>query len=221
VAKILGLDKAELSHVKYGLVLGEGSKKLATREGRTIMLNEVLDKSVKLAYEVVNKKNPDLDEKKKREVAEAVGVGALKYNDLKENRMSDIVFDWERMLDLSGQSAPYLQYTYARLKSILRKAGKAGRGKPSLFGDTELEIVRKIIEFPYIILESAKALGTSGLALYVYELGVLANRLYEKTPVIKEENENKRNALLGLIGATSTVLARGLRILGIRTPEEI
>ena len=125
VATILDLeDKAELVHVKYGLVLGEEGKKLATREGRVVLSEEVLDRAMELARKTVDEKRPDLPEEKRREVAEAVGIGGLKYGMLKENRLTDIAFNWNQVLDFSGDSGPYLQYTYARLRSILRKAGQ-------------------------------------------------------------------------------------------------
>lgn len=222
IAKILDLNKAELVHVKYGLVLGEAGKKLATREGQAILLNDVLVKAVNLARDAVEQKNRGLTDEEKKKVARAVGVGALKYNDLKENRMTDIVFDWKKMLDLGGDSAPYLQYTYARLMSIKSKAGPIGGvDMQALNKKTELELIRKIMEFPDEVLRSAKDLGTSNLAGYLYKLAVLANRLYETTPVIKEENELRRNALLMLIVTAATVLKKGLELLGILALEEI
>lgn len=222
IAKLLKLDAAELVHVKYGLVLGEAGKKLATREGRTILLKDVLEKSTALAREIVKKKNPDLLEDEKQEIAEAVGVGALKYNDLKENRMTDIIFDWKKMLDISGDSAPYLQYTYARLMSIKRKAGEIGGVEmQTLDKDVELELIRKIIGFPDEVLRAGHDLTTSNLASYLYKLAALANRFYETTPVIKENNEVRRNALLMLVVTAAIVLKKGLGLLGIKTPEEI
>ncbi len=225
VAKILRLDSAELMHVKYGLVLGEAGKKLATREGRTILLKEVLEKAVTLAREIVEKKNSDLSAKEKGEVARAVAIGALKYNDLKENRHSDIIFDWEKMLDTSGDSAPYLQYTYARLKSILRKSrvgGQMSKVDPGTLGaEVELALIRKIIEFPDEVVRSAENLATSNLAVYLFKLAVAANKLYETTPVLKEENVERRNALLALIGTTAEVLKKGMGLLGIKTLEKI
>jgi arginyl-tRNA synthetase len=238
VAKILGLEGTELRHVKYGLVLGESGEKLATREGRTILLDDVVEKVIRLALEIIEKKNPSLSEAEKEKVAEAVGVGALKYNDLKENRTTDIVFDWKKMLDLSGDSAPYLQYTYARLQSILRKAsqesrvrsqesgaksqesGVGGQGS-SLNGEIELALMRKIFEFPDEVVKSARDLQTSNLANYLYKLAVLANRFYETTPVLKEENDGRRGALLALVSVAASILGKGLGLLGIRTPEEI
>ncbi len=230
IAKIVGLDGAELMHVKYGLVLGEAGKKLATREGKTILLADVLEKAITLARDVVDEKSLKRYEKaaegpsdeEKRKIAEVVGVGALKYNDLKENRMTDIVFDWKKMLDLTGDSAPYLQYTYARLMSIKKKAGEIGEvDLRELRGETELRLIRKITEFPDEVLRSAKDLGTSNLAAYLYKLAVLANRLYETTPVIKEENAYRRDALLILVVTAALVLKKGLGLLGIKVLEEI
>ncbi|MBI4067898.1 arginine--tRNA ligase, partial [Candidatus Kaiserbacteria bacterium] len=245
VAKVLGLDSAVLTHVKYGLVLGEGSKKLATREGRAILLEDVLEKVIRLAREIVEEKSRRRDEvadrdsgpreigasekqhtsnEEKEKIAEVVGIGALKYNDLKENRTSDIVFDWEKMLDLTGDSAPYLQYTYARLRSILRKADQASSIKHQasrLTGEIELRIIRKLLEFPDEVKRSGEHLSTSNMANFLYKLAVLANQLYETTPVLKEENEERKNALLALIDAASSVLKTGLGLLGIGVLEQI
>jgi len=242
VAKILGMNKAELIHVKYGLVLGEEGKKLATREGRAILLNDVLEKGIRLARKVVEEKNPELSDKEKDSIAEVVGIGALKYNDLKENRNSDIVFNWKKMLDLTGDSAPYLQYTYARLMSIVRKSparnrqaqalagGQIANGKAKKSGnydigllgkEIELKLIRKIIEFPDKVLRSAKDLSTSNLANYLYKLATVVNQLYESTPVIKEKNELRRNALLVFIETAASVIKSGLGLLGIKAPKKI
>lgn len=225
VAKILGLDKAELVHVKYGLILAGMGKKLSTREGRAEPLANLIDEAEKKALEIVDIKNPDLSNKEKNSVAKQVGIGAVKYTILKENAHSDIVFNWEKMLDFSGDSAPYLQYTYARLRSILRKAGAQGsrvNGQNStLTKDIELALIRKLIEFPDEVARAAEILQTSGLANYLYKLAVLANRLYETTPVLKEENIERRSALLVLIETAASVLKSGLGLLGIKTPEEI
>lgn len=232
VAKILGLNSAELVHVKYGLVLGEGGQKLATREGRTILLKDVIDKAIQLAREIVAKKATNisepgrhLSEVEKDKIARVVGIGALKYNDLKENRHSDIVFDWEKMLDISGDSAPYLQYTYARLKSIMRKSGAqpptSNLQFSKLNSEIEFALIRKIIEFPDEVGRSAEILQTSSLANYLYKLAVLANRFYETTPVLKEADPLRRGALLALIGAVASVLESGLGLLGIEALQSI
>jgi len=225
VAKILKLDSADLKHVKYGLVRGESGTKLATREGKTILLKDVIQKAVELARNVVvSKKDTNISEAQTEEIAKVVGIGALKYNDLKENRTSDIVFNWESMLSITGDSAPYLQYTYARLKSILRKAGKFSIFNfqfSKLDKEVELTFIRKIAEFPDEVARSGEYLATSTLASYLYKLAVLANRLYETTPVLKEQSAERRVALLALITIAAETLKKGLGLLGIGVLEEI
>ncbi|MDO8574345.1 MAG: arginine--tRNA ligase [bacterium] len=221
-AKLLGLDKAELFHVKFGLTLGEDGKKFATRDGYLIPLSDVISKVVELSYNVVSQKNPDLPEAEKRRVAEVVGIGSLKYYDLKENRLSDIVFDWERMLDLKGNSAPYLLYAYARLSGIIKKAPAGGSANyNNLEGDLDFALIRKILQFPDIVAEAAETMFTSNLANYLYELASLANRFYEEVPILKDENELRRNARLSLIDMVRVVLEKGLKLLGIEVLTNI
>jgi len=216
VAEILGLRAAELIHVKYGLVLAEGGKKFATREGRVVFLEDVIEKALDLSRAILEEKSPTLSAGEKKTIAEAVGIGALKYANLKENRHSDIVFHWEQMLDFSGDSAPYFQYTYARLQSILRKAGRIGKSDLALLiGEEERALILKMMEFPDVVRESAAEYATNYLASYLYALAVRVNKLYETTPVLKEENKLRKNALLGLIAAASGILKTDLSLLGI------
>ena len=171
---------------------------------------------------MVEEKNPELSEKEKEEIAEIVAIGALKYNDLKEHRHSDIVFDWNKMLDFSGDSGPYLQYTYARLKSILRKAPKVGEADfKQLTEESETAVLRHLIKFPEAIISSAESYLTNNLTLYLYQLANLANRFYEKVPVIKDENTERRNARLILIDAVAATLKTGLNLLGLKVLEKI
>ncbi len=229
VAKKLGLgDVAELKHIKYGLVLGEGGKKLSTREGTAEMLEGLLDDAVVKAREVIEAKNPDLPPDKKREIAFVVAMGALKYNDLKENRTTDIVFNWEKMLDFSGDSGPYLQYTYARLKSILRKSKASSlRLRPGAINASlleraaELALMRKLFEFPDVVERAGELYSTSTLAVYLYKLAVAANKFYETTPILKDEDIARRDARLLLIATAARVLQKGLGLLGIKTLEKI
>jgi arginyl-tRNA synthetase len=222
VAKMLGLDSAELKHIKYGLVLGEGGKKLSTRQGTAQLLKEVITEAFSKAWEVVNEKTPDISGKEKAEIASVVALGALKYNDLKENRTTDIVFDWEKMLSFSGDSGPYVQYTYARLQSILRKAGKIrAHDFATLDREDELVLMRKIFEFPEIIIKAGELYSTSTLATYLHKLAVAANKFYETTPILKDENEARLNARLVLIQTAAKTLKVGLGLLGIETLEKI
>ncbi len=228
MAKKLGWDSAELKHIKYGLVLGERGKKLSTREGTAEFLEDLLAESVVKAREVIEVKHFDFTPKEKTEVAFAVAMGALKYNDLKENRTTDIIFNWEKMLDFSGDSAPYLQYTYARLKSILRKS-KVRESKlktaavdiGTLSRAAELALMRKLFEFPDIVERAGDLYSTSTLAVYLYRLAVTANKFYETTPILKDDNHARRDARLLLVVTTASVLQKGLGLLGIKTLEKI
>lgn len=223
VANILGLDKStELHHIKYGLVLAEGGKKFSTREGRVVSAEEVIDEVKSRAKEVVVKKNPEISGKNADKIAEAVGIGALKYFNLKEHRHSDIVFDWEKMLSLSGQSGPYLQYTFARLSRILKKAKKIGKyDLEKLSTPEEFALIKKLLDYPEEIEKSAEQFGTNNIALYLYELANLANRFYETTPILKDEDSTRLSARLILIDSARAVIKNGLSILGISAPEEI
>jgi len=231
IAETLGLNSSKFEHIKFGLVLGEDKKKLSTREGNAVTLEEVVNKAIKLARDIVEKKNPSLSEKEKEEIAQVVAVGALKYQDLKEHRNSDIVFDWQRMLDFTGNSGPYLQYTYARLTSILKKANvwkfnfqTLGWG-PKLFDNlgekSELAIIKHLLDFPDVLGKVGEANLPNHLALYLYELANLANRFYETVPVIKDENTSRRAARLALVETTAAILKTGLGLLGIGVLEKI
>jgi arginyl-tRNA synthetase len=166
-----------------------------------------------------------MSEEEKREIAYAVALGALKYNDLKENRMTDIIFDWEKMLDFSGDSAPYLQYTYARLASILRKAGESAKSESAAASpfesDHEFSLMRKIFEFPDIIVRAGELYSTSILATYLYRLAVAANKFYETTPILNDQNAARVAARLALVDVVARTLRSGLGLLGIATPEKI
>lgn len=228
VVKKMGLpvDGVEVRHIKYGLSLGEAGKKLSTREGRTVLVEEVLVKARELARDVVEEKARDLSDEEKDMVVDAVAIGALKYNDLKENRVTDIAFDWDKMLDFTGESAPYLQYAYARLQSILRKSEVAPEkllhaDASLLDGDVELELMRKIFEFPDVVARAGELYATSLLATYLYKLAVAANKFYETTPILKDENASRRDARLALVAVAARTISAGLALLGIQAPQRI
>lgn len=225
IANLLNIDTSKLLHLKYGLVLGENKKKLKTREGNLIFLEDVLSKAIKLAFKILNK-NKNLSDKQKEQIAKIVGIGAIKYNDLKEHRHNNIVFDWDKMIDLKGQSAPYIQYTYARIQSILRKVEfkKDDFRKikiKNLDSDIEINLMKKNLVFPDILKLSAENYLTSYLANYLYELAVMLNKFYETTPVLKETNIQLKKERIALIYFSSLILKRGLNLLGIKTVEKM
>ena len=226
IAKLAGYaSSTELRHIKYGLILGEDKQKLATREGRIIPLADVLNKAHELAYKIVQNKNPSLPSKVKERIAEAVGVGSVKYNDLSQNRHTDITFNWQKMLELEGNSAPYLQYTYVRLKSVLKKAG--GKRHPVMsvkslasVGEQDLIVLRTLMRYPEFLRRAAEDCGPHLLAAYLYELANQVNIFYHVAPVIKAES-TLRIFRLSLISIAAEVIKEGLNILGITTVEQM
>ncbi|HBV32948.1 TPA: arginine--tRNA ligase [Patescibacteria group bacterium] len=223
IANKAGLaPKTNLRHIKFGLVLGAGKKKMATREGEVIKLEELLNQAADLAWRIIEKKNPQLKSNAKTKVAEAVGVGAVKYNDLSQNRLTDIVFDWKKMLSLDGNSGPYLQYTYVRMKSILRKMGKCQMlkfGVASL-SDEDMELLRKLAQFKNALERAAQDNGPHLVATYLYELADTVNSYYHESPVLKAP-EPARSNRLKLVKQAAETLKQGLGILGIQVVERM
>ena len=224
-----------IKHIKFGMVLGENGKKLSTRKGETVSLESLIEKAIKLARKAVEEKNPKLSKTEKEKIAKIVGIGAIKYNDLSQNRLTDIVFDWKKMLNFQGDSAPYLQYTHARIKSILRKSSfcfdNSTTGLPRSFqslamtksllkNELELSILKQLLFFPEIIERAAQEYNPNIIADYLYQLAGRFNLFYQKIPVLKTEKE-LRLARLNLIFAVATVLKNGLGLLGIETPEKM
>lgn len=222
-AEKLGFAKDnQLFHVKFGMVLAPGGKKFATREGRLIPLEDVLKEGVERARKVVEKLNPSLSDKEKEKIAQEVGIGAVKFFVLSRNRLSDIVFDWEQILNLRGFSAPYIQYTYARLSSILRKTDfKKRKNAPiSVTHPLEREIIVNILRFNEVVDEISKNYFPNRLAEYLYNLCNILNSFYETLPVLKA-NEEERESRLNLVYTTGEVLKTGLNLLGISAPEKM
>ena len=219
VAKIMGFTSTEVQHIKFGMVLGSDGKKLSTREGKIIILDDLISEGVKLAYQEVQKKNPKLRALEKQKIATAVGIGAIKYNDLSQNRGGDITFNWEKMLSFIGNSAPYLQYTYARLRSVLKK-GKVGKFDAKLLSDAERYIILKLSQFPEAVKRGAESNLPNHLADYLYDLAQLANNYYEVNPILQSEPK-VRAVRLNLIKAVAETLKNGLNLLGIQTLERM
>lgn len=199
-----------LKHVKFGMVLGESGRKMSTRRGEFIKLEEVLDKAVEKAKAI----NPFS--------AEAVGVGAIKYYDLSHYRESDIIFDWKEILNLRGNSGPYLQYAYVRTQGILKKAGHWKKKFDIRLAKSisEKEIIRQLIYFPEAVRTAAEHYAPNHLTNYLFELANLVNAFYEKEKVLKEDKPLKENRLCLIYGA-GEVLKQGLSLLGIKTAKRM
>ncbi|MBZ9572847.1 arginine--tRNA ligase [Patescibacteria group bacterium] len=222
-AQRLGIAKLEqLFHVKFGMMLDSQGKKFATREGCLIPLKEVLEEAIQRAKKIVDELNPSLPEKTKKSIARDVGIGAVKFFDLSHNRLADIIFDWDKMLNLKGFSAPYIQYTHARLSSILRKAKFKKKRNPrfTISHPLEREVTAAIFRFDEVIQDIVEAYFPNKLANYLYELANTLNTFYETLPVLKAEN-NERENRLNLVSGAKEILKTGLNLLGIPAPEKM
>jgi arginyl-tRNA synthetase len=199
-----------LEHLKFGLVLGESGKKTSTRHGNFIKLEELLDKAVNEA----NKINP--------QVAEAVGIGAIKWRILSQERNKDIIFDWQIMLNLKGNSAPYLQYTYARLNKILKKSPPLSKipNLSILQKEIEKSIMRQLIYFKDVLNRVVQLRETNILADYLIKLANLLNNFYEHQPILTAP-QNMKNSRLHLIKAATNIIKNSLKLLGIKTPQRL
>ena len=215
-------EKTELTHIKFGLILSEKRKKFSTREGEIIPLKQVIDQVVEKSLEIIKDKKPQWTLSKQKKIAQTIAIGALKFNDLKSFRASDIIFDWRKMLDFSGDTSVYLQYTYARINKILIKAKKIGKYDCKLLtNEFEIYLIKKLSEFPDIIQTSATRYSPNNLASYLLSLANLTNKYYEAIPILKEKDKNRQNAQLVLLKTTADILKKGLGILGIQTLKEI
>ncbi|MDP6536267.1 MAG: arginine--tRNA ligase [Gammaproteobacteria bacterium] len=224
VARTAGLASEQLSleHIAYGTMMGKDGRPFKTRSGDAAKLVELLDESVRRAFVLVSEKNPGLDETLRQEIAEKVGIAAVKYADLSKNRTSDYVFDWSSMLSFEGNTAPYLMYAYARIKSILKKQLGA-TANPHIACTTEAEereLLLKILQLPEIVNAVAKDCYPNQLCNYLYELAGSFMRFYEACPILKSEPQLKTSRL-ALSQLTAEALQQGLDLLGIDTLEQM
>ncbi len=213
-----------LAHVWFGSILGEDGKPFKTRSGETVKLADLLDEAEERAFKVVTEKSPDLPELQRREIARAVGIGAVKYADLLPNRQSDYMFCWDKMLALSGNTAPYLQYAYARIRSIFRKAGSPTiNHQPStinLGAPEELALARHLLNFGLVLEAAAEEYRPNFICNYLYDLAGHFTRFYENCPVLKADDET-RASRLRLCDLTARVSKQGLEVLGIEVLEQM
>ncbi len=213
-----------LAHVWFGSILGEDGKPFKARSGETIRLSDLLDEAEERAFKVVSEKSADLPEAQRREIGRIVGIGAIKYADLLPNRQSDYVFSWDKMLALSGNTAPYLQYAYARIRSIFRKGEVSGselqNAKISLERPEELALARHLLNFGMVLEAAAAEYRPNFLCNYLYELAAYFMGFFENCPVLKAEGE-LRGSRLVLCDLTAKVLKQGLDVLGIETLEQM
>lgn len=210
----------KMVHIPFGMMLKDG-KKMSTRKGKVVLLEEVLNESIAMARHNIEEKNPNLADKDR--VAKQVGVGAVIFHDLKNNRMNDIEFSLEEMLRFEGETGPYVQYTFARASSILRKAGwKAGSTPAAVYQTTwenEWKVISMLMEFSIAIKRACENYDPSQVAKYIVDLAQVFNKYYAEVKVLEESKE--QNARLALVYSVTVVLKEGLRLLGIEAPEEM
>ena len=220
--KAKGYPLPDLRHVWWGTILGADKKPLKTKSGESVKLQALLDEARERALAVVDEKNPDLPEAERREIAEAVGIGALKYVDLASNRTQDYVFDWDRMLSFDGNTAPYLLYALARINSIFRKAdldpGAPFDDASPLETEAELALARKLVGLVNALELTLNDLRPHFLCTYLYELAGTYSSFYNRDKVMVQDPAVRARRLL-LCARTRTVLRTGLQLLGI-TPLE-
>lgn len=224
VARVAGMVTGSLSleHIAYGTMMGSDGRPFKTRSGDTVKLTELLDESVRRAFSLVTEKNPDLAEEERQAIAQRVGIAAVKYADLSKNRTSDYVFDWSTMLSFDGNTAPYLLYAYARIKSILRKQDTETNALSisSLTDSAERQLLLKILQLPEVILAVAEDCYPNQLCNYLFELSGVFMRFYETCPILKADTAI-RDSRLALAALTANALQEGLSLLGIETLERM
>ena len=226
VARMAGWlpDGVDAVHVAFGNVLGEDRKMLRSRSGDSVKLVDLLDEAIERAGALVAEKNPELDETERAAVARAVGIGAVKYADLSTDRVRDYVFEWDRMLSFDGNTAPYLQYAHARIRSIFRRAGvEPSSVDPSMIAvvdPAERALVLRILATPSVIADAMSSQSPHRLCTHLFDLSQAFTSFYEHCPVLKVD-EPIRTSRLALCDLTARTLSTGLDLLGIEAPERM
>jgi arginyl-tRNA synthetase len=223
VIELMGYEWADdLIHVPFGIVSLSGEK-LATRTGKVVLLEDILNEAIKKTLEIIESKNPGLENKE--EVARYMGVGAVIFNDLYSNRIKDVSFSWDEILNFDGETGPYVQYTYARACSVIRKAAEAGSSENSfnsrlLQTKEEYLLCKALYEFPEKVEMALEQLEPSIITRYLVDLAQEFNRFYHEHSILVDDME-LRKARLSLVKATKITLANGLRLIGLRPLEKV
>ncbi|MBJ7283994.1 MAG: arginine--tRNA ligase [Akkermansiaceae bacterium] len=213
----------DFQHIEFGSILGDDRKLMKTRSGDNVGLIEVLEEAVERAAKAIAEKNPDLKGEEAAQIAEVVGIGAVKFAELSQNRLTDYVFSWDRMLALQGDTAPYLQYSHVRIRSIFRKLDgpfDATSVEIHLNEPAEIHLVRLLVRFGEVLPTILEDFRPNLLANYVLELARAFHSFFEACPVLKAD-EPTRSSRLALCELTSRTLKQGLHLLGIDVPERM
>ena len=214
--------KADFRHIPFGNVLGEDRKLMKTRSGENVPLRQLLEEACIRARKIVEEKNPGLTDAEKIDIARTIGIGAVKYADLSQYRMTDYIFSWDKMLALQGNTAPYLQNAYVRIRSIFRKAGEGAPkiDKFVLNESAEITLAKRLCQFAEIVPQVLNDFRPNILANYLFELADGFHAFYEACPVLRSD-EPVRGSRLALCDLTGRILQRGLDLLGIKVPEKM
>ncbi|OGN08052.1 MAG: arginine--tRNA ligase [Candidatus Yanofskybacteria bacterium RIFCSPHIGHO2_01_FULL_45_42] len=212
-------------HIGFGTILSEG-KKMSTRGGTLIELEELIAQSIAKSKEIIKEKNPDLNSAQADEISRIVGVGAIIYNDLRQSRTKNISFNWKRMLDFESGSAAYLQYTYVRIRSILKRATSRPSGQATGFSyifekESEFNLTRKMVFFPQVVLKAQENNWPHLVATYLEELAQLFNTFYNEASIINTSDILLRESRLNLISAVAAIVKKGLGLLDIKVPDKM
>ncbi|EGT3571735.1 arginine--tRNA ligase [Citrobacter sp. ANG330] len=218
-------DSVPLEHHMFGMMLGKDGKPFKTRAGGTVKLADLLDEALERARRLVSEKNPDMPADELEKLANAVGIGAVKYADLSKNRTTDYIFDWDNMLAFEGNTAPYMQYAYTRVLSVFRKSGldenDLANAKVQLSEDREAQLAARLLQFEETLTVVAREGTPHVMCAYLYDVAGLFSGFYEHCPILSAENEEVRNSRLKLALLTAKTLKLGLDTLGIETVERM
>jgi arginyl-tRNA synthetase len=209
-------------HIAFGMYRFKDLGKMSTRRGKVIFMDDVLSKSIELAEKIIESKNPDLENKK--QIAQQIGVGAIIFNDMASDRIKNVDFDWDRVLDFEGDSGPYVQYCVVRCKSILKKFGKdvSPKIEAALESSEENNLVKQLLIYPEILSTSYKNFKPSFLAQYLLDVCKAFNSFYQHCKILDDSLDPKiKMARLRLVQCTETLLTEGLKILGIQSPDKM
>jgi arginyl-tRNA synthetase len=218
-------DSVPLEHHMFGMMLGKDGKPFKTRAGGTVKLADLLDEALERARRLVAEKNPDMPADELEKLANAVGIGAVKYADLSKNRTTDYIFDWDNMLAFEGNTAPYMQYAYTRVLSVFRKAdideSALANAQVIISEDREAQLAARLLQFEETLTVVAREGTPHVMCAYLYDVAGLFSGFYEHCPILSAENEEIRNSRLKLALLTAKTLKLGLDTLGIETVERM
>lgn len=218
-------DSFQLEHRNFGMMLGKDGKPFKTRTGGTVKLTDLLDEALERAEKLISEKSTALSTKERLSVVEAVGIGAVKYADLSKNRTTDYVFDWDNMLSFEGNTAPYMQYAYTRIRSIFNKTNvdenTLSTASFNLIDEKERALAVKLLQFDEAVKTVAKDATPHILCAYIYDLAGIFSSFYEHCPILNSDNQEQKLSRLKLALLTQKTLKQGLDLLGIKTVEKM